>query len=498
MKVEVGGLKFRIGLRWKITGLIVLLLGLVMVGIKYRAVNRMQEALIQESISSGEVVLSAMVRPAGDLLIPSLDLKTPIEELDRTTLNSLAKDAIKKSGGKVVETFLIDSHDRVLAFDQQGLTQDQWTALDKKIVGKKFQEPYRLTLWTSASSEADTKISKVVDKNRLVIHKPIVVYKKNVGLARIVLDLDPIYKKVDETVHEILVVLAFILLIGVGAAFTLAHFLIIPINLLVKGTIEMTKGHFAVRVPLKSHDELGDLTLSFNHMAEGLEQREKMKTAFGKMVSKDVFGEMMDDLDNVKVRGEKKHISILFSDVRGFTSHSEKMKPEEVTALLNEYFEEMVAIVLKNHGTLDKFIGDGLMALFGAPKSYGNDAVNAVQAALEMRKAVEGLNQKWESEGKTVIKIGVGVNTGEVTAGFMGSTKKMEYSVIGDAVNLASRIEGLNKDFNTITLMSEFTYQEVKDHFEVRELEPVKVKGKEQAVNIYEILSRKPVPTPVT
>jgi len=285
--------------------------------------------------------------------------------------------------------------------------------------------------------------------------------------------------------------MAIILGVGVLAAFVLAHYLVVPIRLLVEATAEMAKGRFHVRVPLTSRDELGDLTLAFNHMAEGLEQREKMKSAFGRMVSKDVFGEIMEDLDNVKVRGERQHVTILFSDVRGFTSHSEKMKPEEVTALLNEYFEEMVAIVLKHHGTLDKFIGDGLMALFGAPKSYGSDAVNACRAAIDMRETVKRLNAKWASEGRVTIEIGVGLNSGDVVAGFMGSTQKMEYSVLGDAVNLASRIEGLNKDFKTVILMSEFTYQEVKDAFEVRELKAVKVKGKEQAVKIYELVSER-------
>lgn len=494
MKVEVAGLSFRIPLRWKITSLIALLLVLVMGGIKISAIDRMKRELTQELINSGRIVLASMIRPAGQIMTTDRFMETPEFDLDESALKSVLRDGVTKN--EVVQyAYFFDKHGNVLNYTDRRETGDRnLVDFQLKVEGKPFKEDRVLKPYLLGESSSDVRIAEVVNQEVLDVEQPIKLFGGQIGVAKIGLSLARINSSVNEILREVFWLTLMIGVIGVAGALVMAHYLVVPIRLLVNGTLEMVKGHFNVRVPLKSHDELGDLTVAFNNMAEGLQQREKMKSAFGKMVSKDVYGDIMGDLDNVKIRGEKKHITILFSDIRGFTSHSEKMKPEEVTALLNEYFEEMVAIVLKYHGTLDKFIGDGLMALFGAPKSYGNDAIHACQAAIEMREMVKTLNAKWTAEGRTTIAIGVGLNTGDVTAGYIGSSKKMEYSVIGDAVNLSSRIEGLNKDFKTVTLISEFTYQEVKDHFETRELEAVKVKGKEQAVKIYELIVPKSVP----
>ncbi|HDT15113.1 MAG TPA: adenylate/guanylate cyclase domain-containing protein [Firmicutes bacterium] len=230
--------------------------------------------------------------------------------------------------------------------------------------------------------------------------------------------------------------------------------------------------------------------LSISTYKVGVEEKEsrKIKDVFSKYVSKNLVEELLKNPD-VKLGGEKKEVSILFSDIRGFTSMSEKMGPEEVLEILNEYLTEMTEIVFENGGTLDKFIGDAVMALFGTPLYYKDHAYRAVKTAAMMKEKLAQLNEKWEKEGKNRLKIGIGINSGEVVAGNMGSLKRMEYTVIGDNVNIASRLESLNKELGTEILISEKTYEQVKDFVEAKKHMEIKVKGKENYMDVYEVLS---------
>lgn len=216
-------------------------------------------------------------------------------------------------------------------------------------------------------------------------------------------------------------------------------------------------------------------------------EKRKIKNIFSKYVSKGVVDELLKNQE-IKLGGEKRVVSVLFSDIRGFTSMSEKIKPEEVVAILNEYLSEMTDIIFANKGTLDKFIGDAVMAVFGSPFYLKDHAQRAVKTAVQMIKRLNELNEKWIKEGKKTLKIGIGINSGEVIAGNMGSLKRMEYTVIGDNVNLASRLESMNKELGTEILISENTYKEVKDIVKVRKFENVKIRGKEESITVYEVL----------
>jgi adenylate cyclase len=191
---------------------------------------------------------------------------------------------------------------------------------------------------------------------------------------------------------------------------------------------------------------------------------------------------------------ERKTAAIFFSDIRSFTAISEKLQPEEVVEFLNEYMTRMVACVNDTHGNVDKFIGDAIMAVWGTPVSFGNDTENAINGALMMREALIDFNKGRGSEKKPIIKIGSGINTGPVIAGQIGSHDRMEYTVIGDAVNLASRIESLNKPFGTDILISEDAYKLVRDIFKVEPMQKIKVKGKTAPQQIYAVIGRKDDP----
>ena len=261
-----------------------------------------------------------------------------------------------------------------------------------------------------------------------------------------------------------------------------------PLKRLVDATVEIQEGNFHVTLKSHSRDEIGRLTTAFAQMGEGLAEREKIKDAFGKFVNKDIAERVLRD--EIKLGGERKNATIFFSDIRSFTSISEKLEPEEVVEFLNEYMTRMIECVNQTFGVVDKFIGDAIMAVWGAPVSRGNDTENAINGALMMRKSLIEFNADRGGAHKPIIKIGAGINSGPVLAGQIGSTERMEYTVIGDAVNLASRIEALNKPFGTDILISENAYETVKSIFRVQPMKKITVKGKSDPQQIYAVIGR--------
>ncbi len=231
-------------------------------------------------------------------------------------------------------------------------------------------------------------------------------------------------------------------------------------------------------------------SLVVNYVTEGRAKR-KFREAFAKYVSPQVVDEISKNIDDLKVDvGDRRDITILFSDIRDFTGMSENLAPEEVVRRLNIYFKAMVEVVFQFDGTLDKYVGDAIMAFFGAPKGDPNHATKACRCALGMREELKKVNERLESEGIAPMRIGIGINTGEVVVGNVGSERRMEYTVIGDNVNLASRLEGMNKEFGTTIIISEYTRAQAPD-FSVRDLGSVHVKGKERTVRIYELTGEK-------
>ena len=214
-----------------------------------------------------------------------------------------------------------------------------------------------------------------------------------------------------------------------------------------------------------------------------------IRKMFSSYVSKRIVDELIRDPNKAKLGGDRKEITVLFSDIRGFTNFSEKHEPEDVVSLLNEYLGAMTNIVFEHDGTLDKFVGDAIMALWGAPVGQPDHAERACRCSLAMIKKLKELQAKWTAEGKYAIDIGIGINTGDMVVGNMGAEgKKMDYTVIGDNVNLGARLEGLTRKYNNHIIISEFTYEKVKNIVKVNELGSVTVKGKEKPVVIYDLV----------
>lgn len=263
-----------------------------------------------------------------------------------------------------------------------------------------------------------------------------------------------------------------------------------PVKALVAASEQIEQGEFLLNIKARSKDELGLLTARFVDMGKGLAERERLKDTFGRFTNKAIAEQAMKG--ELKLGGETKTVTVFFSDIRSFTAISEKLLPDEVVEFLNDYMTRMVACVNDTNGVVDKFIGDAVMAVWGTPISAGSpekDALNCVKASLLMRSALLEFNIGRGGDKKPIIKIGCGVNTGPVVAGQIGSNDRMEYTVIGDAVNLASRTETLTKPFGADILITEDTYELIKEHVIVERMPAVTVKGKEKPVAIYAVIN---------
>jgi adenylate cyclase len=223
-------------------------------------------------------------------------------------------------------------------------------------------------------------------------------------------------------------------------------------------------------------------------------ERKKIKGAFTYYVSSSVVNEMLKHPEKLKLGGERKELTVLFSDIKGFTTIAEGLTPEELVNLLNEYLTVMTDVVFKYDGTLDKYIGDAIMAVYGAPLDLPDHPFKACQSALEMIKELQKLNEKWIGEGRQAFDIRIGINTGPMMVGNMGSKQRFDFTAMGDSVNLGSRLEGANKSYKTGIIIGELTYERVKNEFACMELDSVRVKGKKKPVKIYSLVGVKDIP----
>lgn len=283
----------------------------------------------------------------------------------------------------------------------------------------------------------------------------------------------------------------FVLIIAIALSFLLAGGITKPIRTLAIAARRIGQGELETNVDIRTGDELEQLGGAFNEMVIGLKEREFIKNTFERYVSKTVASELIKNPNMVRLGGTKKELTVMFSDIGGFTTLSEALTPEEVVRRLNEYFEGMSSAILEFNGTLNQFQGDAVVAFWGAPIPQENHATLACLAAIRCREFLKSLQEKWIAQGLPQRTFRFGISTGEMVVGNIGSSSRFEYTVIGDEVNLASRLEGANKIYGTQILISDKTYELTKGEIIVRELDIIRVVGKSQPVRIYELVSEK-------
>ncbi len=289
-------------------------------------------------------------------------------------------------------------------------------------------------------------------------------------------------------VSVLLMVIAFVITIS------LSKLILNPLKNLTEASKRIQNGDYKSRVGIVTSDELGELADSFNDMADSLAEKEFMRDTFGKIVDPEVRDYLMSGAGKASLGealgGETREVTVLFCDIRSFTSMSEKMAAAEVVSLLNRYFTALGQCITAHHGIINKYIGDAIMAIFGAPVASQNSAEDAFKAALDMRKALEKVNKEFEDDGLPQLRFGIGIHTGPVFAGTIGAENRMEYTVIGDTVNTASRLESLCKTYTTDLLLSEAAAEKLGLAVELDFIADAQIRGKTEPMKIYTIKTR--------
>jgi adenylate cyclase len=261
-----------------------------------------------------------------------------------------------------------------------------------------------------------------------------------------------------------------------------------PLEVLRANIDRAREGDLSALTPATTANEVGELTVGVNAMLKGIAERGRIKELFGQYLTKEISEAILDG--RVKLEGARYEATVMFTDIRGFTAMSERLSPEEVFAFLNDYLGRMIDVIAARGGIIDKFLGDGILAVFGLPVATDSHAADAFGAAMDMRRALAEMNAERAAAGREKVRIGIGMHTGEVIAGNVGSAKKLQFTVIGDTVNLASRIEGLNKDYGSYLLVSGETHARLGDATRSERFERIAgavVRGKSERVDLYRL-----------
>ena len=397
---------------------------------------------------------------------PANNLHTGIVGYDVQSLTELM------STGSNNASLLADSNAHILVNPDYG---------SKKVLSEGIEVIIKELL----ENPSETNTQRVVDGVFTAVHQI-----KDDLFAITTISERSVYAVINRTTYRIILFSLAVLFIAIILIRILSNGITNPIKELVGAAGQIEKGEFELSIKPRTRDEIGLLTESFVQMGKGLSEREKLMVSFSKFTNKTIAQKAASG--ELTLDGENRNATIFFSDIRSFTAMSEKMQPNEVVEFLNVYMTKMVDCVNKTGGVVDKYIGDAIMAVWGAPESSGSpasDALNAVTAALMMRVELFKFNKERAAAGLSPVKIGCGINSGPVVAGQIGSEERMEYTVIGDAVNLASRTEALNKPFATDVLITENTYNLIKDKIVVQEMPGVHVKGKTDAIKMFAVIN---------
>ncbi len=337
------------------------------------------------------------------------------------------------------------------------------------------------------SSQDAVFLGKQILEGRFPFHKDIRNVKIEMGSLGglyIGFSLKILEGEIIEALVEHFAIGFVLILIGILTAIWISNKITAPLFILIQGFQRVAKGDFQTSTQIKTRDELETLSDSFNEMIAGLREREMIKDIFRRYATDQVVEKILEGKVRPTLTGELKEVTVLFSDIRMFTSMASKLKPEQIVEILNRYFTVMTDIAMQNEGLIDKFTGDEMMVVFGAPIAHSDDPERALKTALEMHQALKDLNKDLEKEGFEKIEIGIGINTGFAIAGNIGSEKRMAYTVIGQDVNLASRLVSIAQKGETV--LSHSTYEKIKKHVQTQR-ETIEFKGIPTPVIIYRI-----------
>ncbi len=420
--------------------------------------KRQRQHLYDQTVRIGMVTLNHFENNAA----------IPLLENNILSLNNLLKESTAVEG--ILYAFILDSEGRIAAH----------TDLEK--IGEIHRFEYEQI---KTESENDvTHFSYVLPSGEQVLNliKPVDFSDKILGEVHVGVSIDFIEEEIGREKNSLLAMTFVILAMGIVSAFMFGHRFSQPISKLVEATREIGRGNYKHRLRSNRKDEFGDLARAFDHMSEELWTKALMKESFGKYVGSEILDLILTSPERNWLKGDKNEATVVFADIRGFTSYSENREPERVVDELNEFFEIVTEIVSKHGGYVDKFIGDAVLGVFGVPVRCEDHATRAVLACLEMAETF----RKRSNNGNLLLpSAAFSVETGLVVSGNIGSQARMEYTVIGDAVNMASRINAFAKAGEVIAGSS--LYEKLGDSLKAKPLAPVIVKGKARLVRTYKV-----------
>lgn len=438
--------RVRLPLLVKLSIMIILTICLTAGAIGFIVLNRQRGLLRQELTARGRALIQHL----------AVNAATPALERDELALNVLVEEAARNKD--VAYAAVVDRKGVVLAHSNLSL------------IGK--------ILPASGAEESAESLDFII---------PVRFQRVELGQVRLGMSEEGIQQNFRQARLFIIALVFGIIVLGLGGSVYTSSVFSRPIRLLVEGTKAVGDRNFAFRLPVLSAgpgaDELTELGAAFNEMAEGLRQKVLLQDSFGRYVSPEIAEMIFQSADGAWLTPARREVTVLFVDVRGFTPYAERTAPDAVIDMLNRFFGLATASIMRRGGFINKFLGDALMAVFGAPAPQVEHSYNAAVAALEIQRAVLELNDTLQQEGREPIAIGIGINRGEVVAGSVGSHERMEYTVVGDAVNVASRltaVAGAGEIF-----ISQSAYNSVADRFHVRSVLPLHLKGKTEPLQVF-------------
>ncbi len=420
--------------------------------IGYVVLGRQARLFREELTARGEALLQHLAENAS----------APMLEQDELTLNLLVEEA--KNNKDVAYAVVVDTRQVVVAHN------------DLQQIGKAF-------------SPSGGKGKEPL----LEFAAPVRYQKKELGRVQLGLSEAGMRRSLREARLFILALMIGIIGLGIGGSLYVSNIFSRPIRLLVESTKILGKGNFDHRLPALSvgqgQDELSDLGIAFNEMAEGLRRKELLQDSFGRYVSPEIAEMIFQSSAGPWLEPRRHEVTVLFVDIRGYTPYAERTPPDVVIEMLNQFFGLAAEAIIRSGGFISKFLGDAIMAIFGAPAPQPDHSYRAALAALEIQSGATEFNRKRLEEGKEPIVVGIGINRGDVVAGSVGSTARMEYTVVGDAVNIASRLTTAAKAGEI--LISRTALEPAADQLEAKALPLLQVKGKTDPLEVFLLLGRK-------
>lgn len=376
--------------------------------------------------------------------------------------------------GEVVASPFIENTAKVAGNETQLLSLNE---LEDKLPSAAFKQYQQTGEKKSIFNYNDNKYVSVIKSFEGVLFKN--------WLFMIAMPEEELVGAIKKTQQETMAMSLGILILSIMLISYIAHRIAKPIVQLAKQANSITQ--FDLTEPKKVRSGIVEIQL----LQASITAMRRSLVSFGKFVPRSLVRKLIDKGVEVKIGGKSKKLTMLFSDIAGFTTVSETYPPDKLMIHLSEYLEELTNIIIKEQGTIDKYIGDAIMAFWGAPQTDRDHALHACKAALQCQQRLNDLNRKWHFEKKPILETRIGIHTGDVIVGNMGSTERLNYTILGDNVNLAARLEGVNKVFHTHIIISEETLHFVRDFAVVRPLDVVAVKGKNIGIKIYELIALK-------